>query len=170
MAGWLSRYAATHDAGTAGSVWGVFVNTAGVTAQPRFLIHSGGRANFARAVYSPHVSNGAGGHGGFLVTWTEPFTPGSFSRVVAYPNRAVGTTQTLSADYSLREVDGDWLPPGLTPPSTPPPPSPTGCATPDMPAAFRTLGLPVYFEGILRHDILHTFPAPILQLRLLVAQ
>ena len=37
-----------------------------------------------------------------------------------------------------------------------------------MPSSLHTLGLPVYFEGVLRYDILHTFAAPILQLRTLV--
>jgi hypothetical protein len=89
--------------GTSGSVWGVFLDAAGVPVQPPFAIHTGGRANFARVTYSAHVSNGAGGQGGFLVTWTEPFTPAVSSRIVAYPNR-VGGLRLLGTEYSLREA------------------------------------------------------------------
>ena len=95
---------AREHTGTGGSVWGVFVDAAGVPAPSAFLIHSGGRANFARATYSPHVSDGAGGQGGFLVTWSEPLTPGSFARIVSYPNRLVTPPRALSTDYGLREV------------------------------------------------------------------
>ncbi len=95
---------AREGAGTLGSVWGAFVDISGNPLAPPFPIRSAGRANFARAAYSPHVSNGAGGVGGFLVTWTEPFVPGVFSQIVAYPNRVVGTAHLLSPQYSLREV------------------------------------------------------------------
>jgi hypothetical protein len=64
-------------------------------------------SNLARVAYSPHVSNGAGGSGGFLVTWAEPFAPSLpvvFSQIVAYPNRVVGPAGGLADDFSLREI------------------------------------------------------------------
>jgi hypothetical protein len=75
-----------------GSVLGTFVNTSGDLVGSPFVIRVGARANFARAAYSPDVSNGAGGRGGFLVTWTEPFTGFTYSHLAAYPYGVVSST------------------------------------------------------------------------------
>ena len=97
------------DTGGLGSLIGVFVDTIGIPVNPPFLIASNGRAGFTRAVYSPTVSNGAGGFGGFLVTWSEPWggsttLPFTYSRIVAFPNRLVGTQKTLEGFYGPRDV------------------------------------------------------------------
>ena len=54
-----------------GPVWGVFVNGNNTPVTPVFMITDGslGFGHRPIAVYSPDVSNGAGGTGGFLVTW-----------------------------------------------------------------------------------------------------
>jgi PKD repeat protein len=55
-----------------GPVYGTFVDASGQPVTSTFTIHSfdGGVYGILPAVaYSPDVSNGAGGHGGFLVTW-----------------------------------------------------------------------------------------------------
>jgi hypothetical protein len=87
------------DATNLGSVIGVFRDTTGKISPP-FVVHSGSRANFARAIYSPDISNGTGGAGGFLVTWSEPFTNATFSVTVTYPSGVVGTVNTLWSEYS----------------------------------------------------------------------
>jgi hypothetical protein len=76
---------------TINPLFGVFANTSGVPVTAPFQVNNGGQhAHFPRAVYSPHVSNGAGGFGGFLVTWHGGlFTNSVRARVVAYPNRVV---------------------------------------------------------------------------------
>ena len=92
-----------------GSLVGVFVDHLGIPVNPPFLIASDGRAAFTRAVYSPTVPNGAGGFGGFLVTWAEPWghstvEPRSYSRTVAFPNRLVGAQNMLVNFYVPRDV------------------------------------------------------------------
>jgi len=98
-----------NDSDLFGSLIGVFVDSLGIPAQPPFLIASDGRAGFTRAVYNPSVSNGAGGFGGFLVTWSEPWghattSPFTYSRIVAFPNRLVGTQKTIDGFYGPRDV------------------------------------------------------------------
>ena len=77
--------------GAYGQTWGAFTNTSGEVLSTFQINGSGGFAHFARVAYSPHVSNGAGGTGGFLVTWHEGSGGDNFvhSRIVAYPNRLV---------------------------------------------------------------------------------
>ena len=72
-------------------LFGVFADTSGNPITAPFQINNAGQhAHFARVVYSPHVSNGAGGLGGFLVTWHGGlFTNSVRTRVVAFPNRIV---------------------------------------------------------------------------------
>ena len=72
-------------------LFGVFVNPQGAPVTSPFQINNpNAHAHFPRAVYSPHVSNGAGGFGGFLVTWHGGlFTNSVRSRVVAYPGTLV---------------------------------------------------------------------------------
>ena len=81
-----------------GSVMGAFLDTDGQMLGTPFVVHSGLRANFARAIYSPHVSNGMGGTGGFLVTWSELNT--TYVCLVAYPSGIVGAVQTLAPGYN----------------------------------------------------------------------
>ncbi len=95
--------------GNLGSLLAVFVDHLGIPAQPPFPIASDGRAGFTRATYSPTVSNGAGGFGAFLVTWSEPWgatiaSPRTYSRIVAYPNRLVGVQNVIDDVYGPREV------------------------------------------------------------------
>ena len=56
-----------------GPIYGAFVDTTGTPVTGAFTIMSGGASPgyFPRAEYSPHVTNGAGGQGGFLVTWHQ---------------------------------------------------------------------------------------------------
>ena len=86
-----------------GPVFGVFVNSAGVPVTAPFTIFDGSGdrfAHFPRAEYSPHVSNGVGGSGGFLVTWNhnEGRPNYVFGRTVAYthPARVVSGIQLIA--------------------------------------------------------------------------
>lgn len=85
-----------------GAVYGVFTDAAGAPVTSVFAIKPGDSpfGHFPRVKYSPHVSNGAGGAGGFLVTWHQDDVPGSINvvhaRIVAYPNRLVGSEMALS--------------------------------------------------------------------------
>jgi hypothetical protein len=80
-------------------LYGVFTNAAGVPITSLFQINTDGwMAHFPRVTYSPHVSNGAGGFGGFLVTWHGGlFTNSIRARVVAYPNRIVSAEATIAS-------------------------------------------------------------------------
>lgn len=62
-----------------GSVYGVFVNAANTPVTPVFVIADGslGFGHRPIAIYSPDVSNGLGGMGGFLVTWNAASGGGS---------------------------------------------------------------------------------------------
>jgi hypothetical protein len=53
-----------------------------------------------RAIYSPDVSDGAGGLGGFLVAWFEPGPNVMRTQLVAYPGRLVGARQTIAGGVS----------------------------------------------------------------------
>ena len=72
-----------------GPVYGIFVNSAGAPVTAPFTIMDGGAGfgHFPRVKYSPHISNGVGGFGGFLVTWNHNVgTPNYvFGRLVSYP-------------------------------------------------------------------------------------
>src|SRR5215207_10624023 len=71
-----------------GSVYGVFSNTSGNPVSSFLINSTTGFAHYPRVAYSPNVSNGAGGFGGFLVTWHESLGSSNFVniRVVAYPD------------------------------------------------------------------------------------
>jgi hypothetical protein len=78
-------------------LFGVFSNTAGDPIAAPFQVNDGGLlAHFPRVIYSPDLSNGAGGFGAFLVTWHGGlFTNSVHARVVAYPNRIVSADTTI---------------------------------------------------------------------------
>ena len=72
-----------------GPVYGVFVNASNQAVSSTFTIYDGGSGfgHFPRARYSTGVSNGVGGNGGFLVTWTNGINTGLNSirgRIVAF--------------------------------------------------------------------------------------
>jgi hypothetical protein len=87
-----------------GPVYGVFVNAWNQAVTGSFTIFDGdsGFGHFPRARYSSDVSNGAGGSGGFLVTWTNGINIGLNSirgRIVAYAGgapRIVSEVQNIS--------------------------------------------------------------------------
>jgi len=83
---------------------GMFIDAATrVTAAPLLLQTDGYQTLCIRAVYSPDVSDGAGGFGGFVVMWFEqPAPPGIIGiggsmqvQIVAYPGRLVGPRRTV---------------------------------------------------------------------------
>jgi hypothetical protein len=80
-----------------GSVFGVFSNTSGDPVSSFQINSTNGFAHYPRVAYSPHVSNGAGGFGGFLVTWHESSGSSNFVniRVVAYPDRLIGAQRVI---------------------------------------------------------------------------
>jgi hypothetical protein len=85
-----------------GPIYGIFVNASGQPVTSPFTI-SDGRAGFGslpQAEYSPDVSNGAGGQGGFLVTWHQGngFPNYVYARIVALqaPGRLVSGPQMIS--------------------------------------------------------------------------
>jgi PKD repeat protein len=88
-----------------GPVYGTFVDTSGHPVTSSFIIHSfadGVTWGLLPAVaYSPDVSNGAGGQGGFLVSWHQGVNaPTSiYVAVVAYeaPSRLVTAPVVVSA-------------------------------------------------------------------------
>jgi hypothetical protein len=90
-------------AGTPLPLYGVFVAANGSPVTAPFQINTPGlHADFPRVVYSPDVSNGAGGFGGFLVTWNGGLIPISVhARVVAYPNRLVTGEMTIPGDSNI---------------------------------------------------------------------
>jgi len=87
--------------GAHGVVRGVFVNSAGSPVSAPFQISGGaGFAQFPRALYSPHVNNGAGG---FLVTWHQGDGANLVNtRIVAYPNHVV------TAQYPIPSAPTWW--------------------------------------------------------------
>ena len=90
-------------------LFGVFTNTAGAPITAPFQINvPGEHAHFPRVVYSPHVGNGAGGAGGFLVAWHGGlFTNTIRTRIVAYPGLIVSAeTQTPSPPGSTFQEAG----------------------------------------------------------------
>jgi hypothetical protein len=87
------------------SVWGAFVSGSGTPLGNVFLIKAGSdwpTAHYARVKYSPHLTNGTSGSGGFLVTWHEDaVTQGSnivFARAVAYGVGPTGPELALSSN------------------------------------------------------------------------
>jgi hypothetical protein len=87
-----------------GAIYGIFVNASGIPVASAFEIKSGASpfAHFPRVRYSPHVSNGAGGAGGFLVSWHQDDVPNINAvhvRVVAYQNRLV-TSDAIASEIS----------------------------------------------------------------------
>ena len=92
--------------GAYGATWGAFTNTSGEVLSTFQINGSGGFAHFPRVAYSPHVSNGAGGTGGFLVTWHEGAGGDNLvhTRIVAYPNRLVTGITTIPSPGSWWEA------------------------------------------------------------------
>ena len=83
-----------------GHVWGSFFDPQGNAIGTAVQIDnnlSPSQSHRAVVVYSPDLSNGAGGFGGFLVIWTQNFqqAPAIRSRVVAYPGTLVGPETLL---------------------------------------------------------------------------
>jgi hypothetical protein len=96
-------YDPVHDVylvvGAYGPVWGAFANANGDLLSFVHINNTGsGFAHYPRVAYSPHVSNGNGGSGGFLVTWHEGTSAMNnfvHTRVVAYPDRLVSPTVAI---------------------------------------------------------------------------
>ncbi len=96
-------------------LFGVFTTASGAALTPPFQINNPGQhAHFPRVVYSPDVSNGAGGFGGFLVTWHGGlFTNSVRARVVAYPNRLVsGEAEIPSSTFQEAGPSAAYSPVG----------------------------------------------------------
>ncbi len=94
-----------------GPVYGVFANTSGALVSPVFTILPAGLGwgHFPRVKYSPHISDGAGGFGGFLVTWHNNCGVGIncvWGRLVSYsaPTNLVSDIQLISDGTLL----GSW--------------------------------------------------------------
>lgn len=85
--------------GAYGSVWGSFTTLSGDLISAFPINAPGPFAHFPRVIYSPDVSNGVGGVGGFIVTWHESPGGANFvnTRVVAYPAGPVSLQQTIAA-------------------------------------------------------------------------
>ncbi len=97
---------------------GVFVDAVTRTPGPRFLIHATPNNVLGiQAVYSPDISDGAGGLGAFVVMWSETLPLSGAGplqvQIVAYPGRLVGPLRTLES--SAREV---WSISGAYSPTT----------------------------------------------------
>jgi hypothetical protein len=95
---------------------GAFINAATRVASSPFLIHANANGALGiSAVYSPDVSDGAGGFGGFVVMWFEQLVAGFNgplqTQVVAYPGRLVGPRQTIvSSANQIWKVSGAYSP------------------------------------------------------------
>ena len=92
--------------GSYGQTWGIFVNVAGVPVSAPFVISSGaGFAHYPRVAYSAHAPNGAGGAGGFLVTWHENVGSPNFvhTRMVSFPNRLVSPIRVIESSSTWWE-------------------------------------------------------------------
>jgi hypothetical protein len=80
-----------------GPVWGTFTSASGDKISAFQINSPGPFAHFPRVTYSPDVSNGAGGVGGFIVTWHESAGGPNFvnTRIVSYPAGPIGVQQTI---------------------------------------------------------------------------
>jgi hypothetical protein len=79
---------------------GVFVNSVGTPVAPSFAV--GPPGNWVRTAYSPDVSDGAGGHGGFLVV--ESTGDRVSAQLIVYPGRPVGSPATLPSSMGAQQV------------------------------------------------------------------
>jgi hypothetical protein len=83
-----------------GAVYGRFVNGSNQPISETFAIFDGGSGfgNLPKAEYSPHVSNGNGGQGGFLVVWVTGGSNTVQGRIVALdaPGRLVSRVEVIS--------------------------------------------------------------------------
>ncbi len=83
---------------------GRFFDRAGRAVSGFLLIDAGEAAHVAAVVYSPDVSDGAGGFGGVVVVWSHDVINGGsgerellFAQIVSFPGRLVGTRRTIFA-------------------------------------------------------------------------
>lgn len=104
--------------GAYGAVRGAFTNASGSAVTPAFVIFPGdvGFAHYPRVAYSPHLNNGQGGTGAFLVLWhhdaPDPNVQGGVSnfvhgRVVAFVGGqavVVGNTFVVSDGNTFWEA------------------------------------------------------------------
>lgn len=97
--------------GAYGPLWGVFVNSAGVAVTAPFVISGNSNAPFAhfpRVTYSEHLSNGAGGLGGFLVAWHQNSGNSNFvnTRIISFnaSGHMVGAQLTLPGSATFWEA------------------------------------------------------------------
>ena len=92
-----------------GPIYGAFVDSTGAPVTPVFnILNSAANPGFfPRAEYSPHVPNGAGGQGGFLVSWTHSVGQQQhvFARLVSYvaPGRLASAVKQISDNQA-----GSW--------------------------------------------------------------
>ena len=82
---------------------GRFIDRVGNPLGAEFTIASG-FGDLPRVVYGADVSNGAGGTGGFLVTWADYSTDRILARRVAYPGVLVGSVSTVGTGYGTSEL------------------------------------------------------------------
>ena len=99
--------------GSYGTPRGIFVSPDGVPVGAAFAVAAPVEfAHFPRVVYSPHLANGSGGFGAFLVTWHDAPAPGATpvvkARVVSWAAPGapgpVGSVLTVSDTTSFWEA------------------------------------------------------------------
>ena len=77
-----------------GPVSGRFINRDGATIGT-VLFDTRRAPQLAAVAYSPHVSDGAGGFGGFLAIWNIESVHGLFGQIVSFPFGKVGPPLTI---------------------------------------------------------------------------
>jgi hypothetical protein len=79
-------------------VAGQFVDRAGRPLGPALTLDRSRAFYVSPVVYSPDLSDGAGGRGGFMVIWSPESANNSLiAQVVSFPGRLVGTPRTIFA-------------------------------------------------------------------------
>ncbi len=101
------------------TVIGQFFDRFGNAAGSSFSLDIGSALFVLRVVYSPHVSNGAGGFGGFVVIWSYDHGQNVFAQIVSLPSGLVGARRTIftgppstfvvSADLAYAQTDRVFL-------------------------------------------------------------
>ncbi len=93
-----AAYDPVHDAyfvvSGAETLTGRFIDRNGTTIG-RVTLDPSGDKEFADVAYSPDVSNGAGGFGGFLTIWKTRFGPAVVGQIVSFPGSLVGPVITI---------------------------------------------------------------------------